>query len=63
VEELRQIHARQGLLGLAEKLCGIEQLWQGEERGSLEDLTGGSEELADSFGQLDLLLEEIRQSR
>ena len=63
IEELRQIHLTQGLIGLAEKLCGIEQLWQGEDGGAPAgadddlDLAG----LADSFGQLDLLLEEIRQ--
>lgn len=62
VEELRQLHDRQGLLGLAERLCGIEQLWQGEERGSLDDLSDGSADLSDSLGQLDLLLQEIRQS-
>ena len=62
VEELRQLHDRQGLLGLAERLCGIEQLWQGEERGSLDDLADGSADLSDSLGQLDLLLQEIRQS-
>lgn len=62
VEELRQLHDRQGLLELAERLCGIEQLWQGEERGSLDDLADGSADLSDSLGQLDLLLQEIRQS-
>ena len=61
IEELRQLHARQGLLGLAERLCGIEQLWQGEERSSLDDLGDGPDDLSDSLGQLDLLLEEIRQ--
>jgi hypothetical protein len=62
IEELRQLHARQGLLGLAEKLCGIEQLWQGEESGSLERVSASCDDLSDSLGQLDLLLEEIRQS-
>lgn len=61
VEELRQLHARQGLLGLAERLCGIEQLWQGEEHGSLDDLAAESDDLSASLGDLDLLLEEIRQ--
>ncbi len=61
VEELRQLHARQGLLGLADRLCSIEQLWQGEEHDSLDDLGGGSDDLSDSLGQLDLLLEQIRQ--
>lgn len=61
VEELRQLHARQGLLGLAERLCGIEQVWQSEESGCLDDGAAGSEDLSDSLGQLDLLLEQIRQ--
>ncbi|MFM7314232.1 MAG: hypothetical protein ACKO0M_13885 [Cyanobium sp.] len=62
IEELRLIHARGGLLGLAETLCDIDVLWQGEERGLLD---GESRldpvDCSDSFGQLDLLLEEIRQ--
>lgn len=61
VEELSQLHARQGLLGLADKLCGIEHLWRSEEGATLEEAAGGSEDLAASLGQLDLLLEEIRQ--
>ena len=63
IEELRQIHAHQGVIGLAERLCGIDQLWQGEERGALEAGDGDdlSAVFSDSFGQLDLLLEEIRQ--
>jgi len=62
IEELRQIHNRQGLLGLAERLCGIEQLWQGEDRGTQEADIGAASSLSDPLGQLDLLLEEIRQS-
>lgn len=69
VEELRQIHARQGLNGLVEKLCGIEQQWQAEPRAPLqprddEDREGDDFEGRDleaSLGQLDLLLEQIRQ--
>jgi hypothetical protein len=62
LEELHRIHAQQGLIGLAERLCSIDQIWQGEERGTAE----GEEEdpagvFSDSFGQLDLLLREIRQ--
>jgi hypothetical protein len=59
VEELHRIHLQQGLSALAERLCGIEELWLGEDRGDLED---GSRHLAleDPLGQLDLLLEEIR---
>jgi hypothetical protein len=59
IEELDRIHARQGLIALAERLCGIEQLWQGEELAAADDaLLDG---LPESFGKLDLLLEEIRQ--
>ena len=61
IEELRLIHSHQGLIALAETLCGIEQLWQHEEPAAAvaeEDEDG----LSDSFGQLDLLLREIRQA-
>jgi hypothetical protein len=75
IEELHLIHARQGLLGLVEKLCGIEQQWRAEpprplQAGGEHPLEGpdatesdGFEDrdLEDSFGQLDLLLEQIRQ--
>ena len=62
VEELRQIHAHQGLHGLAEKLCGIEQLWHSEDPEASEEAgEEGLEGLSASFGQLDFLLEEIRQ--
>ena len=57
IEELHRIHAHQGLAGLAERLCGIEELWQGEDDGF------ASASLEDSLGQLDLLLEEIRQGQ
>jgi hypothetical protein len=59
LEELSRLYGRDGLIGLAERLCEIESLWQGE------DLAGEDEQqvplgLQDSLGQLDLLLEEIR---
>jgi len=71
--ELQLLHAHQGLIGLVEKLCGIEQQWRAEastplwpaaDHGdadaddNLDDL--GNEDLEDRFGQLDLLLEQIR---
>jgi hypothetical protein len=59
LEELHRIHRHQGLPGLAERLCGIEELWYGED----QDLDGDfplSPGLDDPLGQLDLLLEEIR---
>ena len=43
--------------GLAERLCGIDLLWQGQPGASDDDLP----DLESSLGQLDLLLEEIRQ--
>ncbi len=57
LEELMGIHGRAGLVGLAERLCAIEGLWQGEDQGGQADL---APELEDSLGQLDLLLQEIR---
>lgn len=60
LEELHHTHAQQGLAGLAERLCGIEALWHGEDNGAVpvSDSTVGDFE--NSLGQLDLLLEEIR---
>jgi len=60
LEELLRVHNRDGLAGLAQRLCEIEALWQGEEAGARGD-GRLPPALNDSFGQLDLLLEEIRQ--
>lgn len=60
LEELQRIHGREGLNGLADRLCGIDLLWQDQpasEDGDDADLP----DLEASLGQLDLLLEEIRQ--
>lgn len=64
IEELRLIHSHQGLIALAETLCGIEQLWQLEDPAAVTGAAAEEEEdgLSDSFGQLDLLLREIRQA-
>jgi len=59
IEELHRIYNQEGLAALAERLCGIEDLWHNEDAGSLEG-SGGSELLEESLGQLDLLLEQIR---
>jgi hypothetical protein len=59
LEELAAIHRREGLVGLAERLCAIESLWQGEDQGD-EAVVTLPPDLEDSFGQLDLLLQEIR---
>ena len=59
LEELAAIHRRDGLVGLAERLCAIEGLWQGEDQGAEAEMELPAD-LEDSFGQLDLLLQEIR---
>jgi hypothetical protein len=59
IEELHRIHNQQGLAALADRLCGIENLWHNEDSG-IDEGSGGSELLAESLGQLDLLLEQIR---
>jgi hypothetical protein len=53
LEELRRIHEQGGLTALADRLCGIEAGWMAEER--------PEEGPPGSLGQLDLLLQEIRQ--
>jgi hypothetical protein len=59
LEELVRVHGRDGLTGLAHRLCEIESLWQGEDQG-LEADEQVPTSLDDSLGQLDLLLQEIR---
>ncbi len=56
LEELRRIHEQGGLTGLADRLCGIEAGWMAEEEHDEE-----GQGPPGSLGQLDLLLEEIRQ--
>ena len=62
VDVLQRIHNQHGLSGLAEKLCGIEDLWFGEE-GGFDDADTKAAAFDDSLGQLDLLLQEIRDER
>jgi hypothetical protein len=59
LEELARTYSHAGLTGLAQRLCEIESLWQGEDQG-LDDEPQASIALDDSLGQLDLLLREIR---
>jgi hypothetical protein len=59
LEELARTHSRDGLTGLAQRLCEIETLWQSEDQG-LEASEAMPAALDDSLGQLDLLLQEIR---
>jgi len=63
LEELAMVHHRDGLIGLAERLCAIESLWLEEEAfdpDAGDSLGCLSPDLEDSFGQLDQLLREIR---
>ena len=62
LEVLQRTYSRDGLAGLAEQLCGVEELWQSEDGAGEE---GGEERpgLDASLGQLDLLLQEIRQDQ
>ena len=61
MEVLAATYASQGLTGLAAQLCGIEDLWQGEDGWQGADDAAPS--LEDSLGQLDLLLQEIRMDQ
>ena len=58
IEELARIHQREGLSGLADRLCAIDALWQTTDQGQDPAEAGG--DLSESLGQLDLLLQEIR---
>lgn len=60
LEELQRILRRHGLPGLVDRLCEIESHWQAEEPGRLPDDDPDHPRNAGSFGQLDLLLQEIR---
>ena len=60
IEELHRIYRHQGLTALADRLCGIEAIWQGEDGGRGADDADSDDLLELSLGQLDLLLEEIR---
>lgn len=60
LDELHRTWSRQGVAGLAERLCSIEAQWLSEPAGSRLDPADGEDRLDASMGQLDLLLEEIR---
>ena len=58
LEVLAREHRLYGLSGLATRLCQVEAEWHGEQtEGGREESPGG----ADPFGQLDMLLQEIRE--
>lgn len=56
LDVLKRDHQRDGLAGLATRLCAVESEWHnGEEPSAITDASG------DPFSQLDVLLQEIRQ--
>ncbi|MEC8732154.1 MAG: hypothetical protein VXX51_02760 [Cyanobacteriota bacterium] len=57
LEVLEREHNLRGLAGLADRLCSVEAEWQGQ---PANDSAGGGTAEDDPFGQLDLLLQEIR---
>ena len=57
LEVLEREHKMRGLAGLADRLCAVEAEWHGQP--SKDSVDGASTE-DDPFGQLDLLLREIR---
>jgi len=56
LEVLEREHRLNGLSGLLSRLCRVEAEWHGD-----ADHSSEAPEQSDPFGQLDLLLQEIRQ--
>ena len=57
LEVLEREHKLRGLAGLADRLCNVEAEWHGQ---PANDSAGEATAEDDPFGQLDLLLQEIR---
>jgi len=57
LEVLEREHKLRGLAGLADRLCSVEAEWHGQ---PLAETSAGAAAEDDPFGQLDLLLQEIR---
>ena len=57
LEVLEREHKLRGLAGLADRLCTVEAEWHGQ---LSNDSAGVATAEDDPFGQLDLLLQEIR---
>ena len=56
LEVLQREHRNHGLAGLASRLCAVEGEWHGGVSTSPD-----AEDASDPFGQLDMLLQEIRE--
>ena len=57
LEVLEREHKLRGLAGLADRLCSVEVEWHGQPS---SEGSGAAAAEDDPFGQLDLLLQEIR---
>ena len=57
LEVLEREHKMRGLAGLADRLCSVEAEWHGQTSSEPAGVTTADD---DPFGQLDLLLQEIR---
>ena len=57
LEVLEREHNMRGLAGLADRLCSVEAEWQGQPSSEPAGVATADD---DPFGQLDLLLQEIR---
>ncbi len=58
---LKKEHSRNGIPGIATLLCEIEEIWNRGDKTIQENELSLKENNFDPFGQLDLLLEEIRE--
>ena len=56
LDVLQREHRNHGLAGLASRLCAVEAEWHGGVSTSTD-----AEDVSDPFGQLDMLLQEIRE--
>ena len=57
LEVLEREHNMRGLAGLADRLCSVEAEWNGQPASEAAGVAAADD---DPFGQLDLLLQEIR---
>ena len=57
LEVLEREHNMRGLAGLADRLCNVEAEWHGQPSSEAAGIATAED---DPFGQLDLLLQEIR---
>ena len=61
LDALKKDFSKEGLIGVASRLCIIEKAWSGKENTYIKDEVHNPEVPSDPCDQLDLLLEEIRE--